>query len=202
MDEAKAEAEGHFERIDDEEEPRARPDDLELREGHGERIQREDRAGGIGKHRRDPGDESHAPREPAVVRHAGEPVRTLHPRELQQRQAQDDPAGDRSEHRVVDITHQPRPDDDADARRREHAANVVPPRVLMEHGDRADIANEEHRQHDSRGVPGAEQEREDGDVEQAESREAAFADPHRGGRDKREGPLQGRQVRHARRVRR
>ena len=85
---------------------------------------------------------------------------------------------------------------DADARRRQHPADVNPSGVLMKDADGADVADEQHRQHDAGRFTRAEQEREDQDVHQAHAGEPGFANADPGRRDDREHPLRRTQVRH------
>ena len=94
--------------------------------------------------------------------------------------------------RFVQSPHRERADDDAEADRRQHAADVVPARVLAEHGDGVDVADDQHRQHDAGRVARAKQKREDDDVEQADAGQAGLAQPDAGRRDRREHPLAGR----------
>ena len=74
VNQAQRDAERNLERIDDEEKPRARSDQLELRQRDREAVDREDRPGGVGQHRRAAGNQADRPREPLRVRHVAKPL--------------------------------------------------------------------------------------------------------------------------------
>ena len=66
--------------------------------------------------------------------------------------------------------------DDADARGRQHPTDVVPSRVLVKDADGADVADEQHWQHDAGRFTRAEEEREDQHVHEAHASEPRLAD--------------------------
>jgi hypothetical protein len=112
------------------------------------------------------------------VRHVAQPLRPVHPRELQDRQDQRDPADDGAVQRLVEIAHEPCSQHDTKACRRQHAAHVVPARVLMKDADCGDIADQEERQDHAGGRAGAKEKGEDEDVEHAHPRQSRFPDAH------------------------
>ena len=85
---------------------------------------------------------------------------------------------------------------DADARRRQHAPDVVPPCMAMERANRSHVTDDQHRQHDPGRGSCAEDEREDHDRQQPHPGDAGLADADARCSDDREQPLHEVEVGH------
>jgi hypothetical protein len=126
------------------------------------------------QHRGDARKKSKTPCEPVRMWNMREPIGPAHPGDLQRTEREDDSADDWLVEVFIQPMHPGPRRNHSHAGWPQHPPNVVPTSVLAkgEHG--ANVANDEHRQHNPGGIPRAEEKRENQDMNHAHSGETAF----------------------------